>query len=98
MTNINDFPLNIALPATYQAVSNVIQDLANLFMDDLHLGGDEVIGRCWLSDPSIVAWMKQQGFNTTDQALQFFHSKVESFIPSDRRVIYWQEVAEFNIS
>ena len=96
-SNINDFPLNVALSETYETVALVIQDLASLFQDDLHLGGDEVISRCWLSDPSIVAWMKQNHFDTTD-ALQYFHSKVESMIPENRTVIYWQEVASFNIS
>lgn len=58
--------------------------------------GDEVVAKCWLSDPSIVSWMTANNFTTT-QAEQYFHSKVESMVPPDRAVIYWQEVAAFNI-
>lgn len=41
----------------------------------IHLGGDEVNSGCYGTDPTVAAWLKKMGFNSTDQGYGFFVKK-----------------------
>lgn len=56
-------------------------------------GGDEIDIQCWLHDPTVKHWMKQRGFTTADQVLNFFMGR---FYPLVRQhnwtAIGWDEL------
>jgi hexosaminidase len=95
--NINNVPLNPSLPQVYVLVEKVLAQLNVSFADDfVHLGGDEVVTRCWSGDPSIAQWMARRNFSETD-ALQYFHTQLTALVPANKRPIYWQEVFDANM-
>ena len=55
-------------PVALNAIKGVLTELAERGKDEFfHLGGDEVSQDCWANSPAVTAWMKTQGYNTTDQ-------------------------------
>ncbi len=53
-------PLNPTINATYEFLDKFYDELKYVWPDGVfHIGGDEVIKRCWKSNPEIVAWMEQ---------------------------------------
>ena len=45
----------------YEVVQALLEELAAVFPDRyVHLGGDEVDGDCWQSDPTIAKWARRQ--------------------------------------
>ena len=64
----NDIALDVTKDETKVFVENIIQELAPLFPDSFfHIGGDEVNQGCWNAVPSILEWMRNNGFATYDE-------------------------------
>lgn len=61
------------------AIQAVLSEMVTLSSDEFfHLGGDEVDQTCWENSAAVQAWMKTQGFTTTDQVYEYFVSVVDA--------------------
>lgn len=73
--------LNPANPNMYRVLRNLYQDVADLLNSPplLHMGGDEVYFGCWNSSQEIFSYMKDQGYDTTEEGFMKlwgeFHNK-----------------------
>ena len=94
----NKAALHPLLEETYTLIEQLLAEMAGIFPDDfLHLGGDEVDGDCWLSDPLIHAWARKGprrgGWKAALQAL--FVGRVKAIAASlGKRVILWDDALE----
>ncbi|KAG6444734.1 hypothetical protein O3G_MSEX003576 [Manduca sexta] len=61
--------LNPANPAMYRVLRDLYRDIAETMTKPplLHMGGDEVFLNCWNSSEEIVTYMKNKGWDTTDE-------------------------------
>ncbi len=94
--NINNIPLNPTNPQAYEAVEAVLKDLAAEFPDKhMHLGGDEVVTRCFDRDAGIAAWMKAHHM-TSHQMEGYWHNNIynHGIKPLNRIPVYWNELFE----
>jgi len=88
-------PLNPTIDATYDVMTKLFAEVKTVFMDKfVHVGGDEVIMRCWLSNPQIQAWMKQHPEVKTGEDLQSYYiSKLLDILAKQgSSYIVWQEI------
>lgn len=61
--------LDVTREDTHTFVKNVLTEMSALFTDEFfHIGGDEVNQGCWNAVPSILTYMKQNGFATYNAA------------------------------
>jgi hexosaminidase len=52
-------PLNPTINATYEFLDKFYDELKTVWRDNyFHIGGDEVIKKCWASNPDVMAWLK----------------------------------------
>ena len=97
------YPLNPAVNFTFELIEGLISEAYdpanNLFFDNfVHLGGDEVNTYCWTEDPTIVAWMKENNFGTTE-ANQYFMQTVHNIAAKyNRTTIQWDDVYGMEIA
>jgi len=87
---------------TYEFMDKILRDLKEYFEDDyIHLGGDEVLYRCWLGRQSIVDFMKKHGFKEPHELQTYFISKSRELlknIDEKKKVIYWCNRDTYNLS
>ncbi len=79
---------------TYQFIEGFITEMADLFPDQYwHIGGDEVVGRHWNSNPRILRFKREHGF-TDNEALQgYFNQRLARILGKlHRRMVGWDEV------
>nr|CAG4712815.1 unnamed protein product [Naegleria fowleri] len=94
--NINNIPLNVANPKTYDVLAAVIKQLTLSGFTDkyYHFGGDELVMGCWLEDPTIRNFMKQKGFTQPVQLLFYFEDILRTiYLPLNKTMICWEELA-----
>lgn len=84
--------LNPLHPKTYEVVKNVVHDVVSMFPDQFyHAGADEITPNCWKIDPSIQAFLSNNG--TLSQILEIFVNSTLPYIVSlNRTAIYWEDV------
>ncbi|KAL8495865.1 hypothetical protein ACS0TY_019836 [Phlomoides rotata] len=82
-------PLN---PKTYQVVKNLVNDVVSMFSDQFfHAGADEITPNCWKIDPSIQAFLSNNG--TLSNILEIFiNSTLPHILSLNRTVVYWEDV------
>ena len=57
---VNKAALNPLKEETYDLIERLLAELGSIFPDEfVHIGGDEVDGDCWLSDPLVAAWARK---------------------------------------
>uniref|UniRef100_A0A914VJP8 Beta-hexosaminidase A n=1 Tax=Plectus sambesii TaxID=2011161 RepID=A0A914VJP8_9BILA len=87
---------------TYTFLAALFQEVLNVFPDNyIHLGGDEVGGTaidCWLNNPRILKFMKDNGFGNDTTLLENYYFKrllpIIQNIGSHKKPIVWQEVLD----
>ncbi len=79
---------------TYQFLDKFIGEMGALFPDEyFHIGGDEVNGKEWKSNPRIVAYMQEHGMKTTDDLQGYFNQRlIPIVLQHGKKVIGWDEV------
>ncbi|RLV95176.1 Beta-hexosaminidase [Spathaspora sp. JA1] len=87
--------LNILMPETYEAITNVYEELSGIFIDNLfHVGADELQEPCYYMSPLIMDdWfeknrsMKDLTQYYVDKALPIFFN-----VSQDRKLIMWEDI------
>jgi hexosaminidase len=92
--NINNIPLDPTQSHTYQVLTAFLTEMSNLFIDNtLHIGGDEIVFGCWLTNPTIAAWMKQHQLSTGPQLAQYFEDTLRSDIKMlNQTIVVWEDL------
>ena len=87
--------LNPANPQTYIFLDRLFGEMARLFPDPyFHVGGDEVSGWDWETDPQIQDFMKATGLQRKDELESFFFDRVRRGLGvHGKTVVGWEEVA-----
>lgn len=83
------------LPQTYAFIDALIGEMAGLFPDQyFHVGGDEVNGAAWASNPTIVNYMGEHGL-ADRVALQnrFFEQVKDIVLHAGKTPMGWEEIA-----
>ncbi len=80
----------------YQFLDKFIGEMAALFPDEyFHIGGDEVNGKEWKSNPRIVAYMQQHNMKSTEELQAYFEQRlVPLVLKHGKKVIGWDEVLQ----
>lgn len=80
--------------ATYTFIARFIAEFVPLFPDAYwHIGGDEVEGKHWDSNPRIVAWRKRHGLRDNDALQAHFNKRLSKILAAHgRRMVGWDEV------
>ena len=94
---ISDYLLR-PFPETFEFLAKVFEEVAELFSSEyIHVGGDESLIDNWLTDPAVVAFMKENGFSTTKELFIFFMKEVEKIISGlGKKMITWDDAFAFD--
>jgi hexosaminidase len=86
--------LNPAKAETFTFLDRVFGEMAALFPDQyFHVGGDEISGADWKSNPQIQAFMKTNGLATKAELEGYFFDRVRSSVRAHgKNVVGWEEV------
>ena len=92
-TNLNNWALDITKNVTYDVVNGVIRDMASIFGERLmHLGGDEVVYKCWRDHPYIMKWLEDHKL-TVEGGYMYFVKRAQKMVWAvQREVVGWQEI------
>jgi len=78
----------------YQFLDTFVGEMAALFPDEyFHIGGDEVNGRQWKSNPRIQAFMQEHAMRSTADLQTYFSGRVVEIVERHgKKPIGWDEV------
>jgi hexosaminidase len=82
--------------STYKFINTLVEEMGRIFPDEyFHIGGDEVQGQAWLSNPKIAEFMKKKGFTTAAQLQAYFNQRLEVILKKhDKKMIGWDEILD----
>ena len=78
----------------YAFLDKFIGEMTALFPDEyFHIGGDEVNGKQWNSNPRIQAFMREHGMKSNDELQTYFSTRVQALVQKHgKKTIGWDEV------
>jgi hexosaminidase len=78
----------------YAFLDTFIGEMTLLFPDDyFHIGGDEVNGNLWNSNPDITAFKKEQSMKDNHDLQAYFNKKISGIIQKHgKKMIGWDEI------
>lgn len=100
--------LNPAQEGTYRFLEKVVNELSKMYrqadlkLDIVHLGGDEVANGCWDNSPAVKALMTKEKMNDIHAMMEYYIDRVSAMLERKSiKIEGWQEVAlnhsdEFN--
>ncbi len=101
--SIQSYPDNVLNPAiegTYRFLGKVVRELekmyraANLSLDIVHLGGDEVANHCWDNSPAVMTLMAKMKMKDTHAMMEHYIDRVSHMLSKRGiKIEGWQEVA-----
>jgi hexosaminidase len=79
---------------TYAFLDTFIEEMAGLFPDAyFHIGGDEVSGKLWNSNPDIIAFKKEQGMKDNHDLQANFNKRILAIIQKHgKKMLGWDEI------
>ena len=80
--------------STFKFINMLVDEMGKIFPDEyFHVGGDEVQGKTWLSNPQVVEYMKKKGFTTPAELQAYFNQRLEVILKKhDKKMIGWDEI------
>jgi hexosaminidase len=86
--------LDPTIESTYKFINALVEEMGKIFPDEyFHIGGDEVQGEAWLSNPQVVAFMKKKDFKTPAELQGYFNQRLEGILKKhDKKMIGWDEI------
>lgn len=78
----------------YAFLDTFIGEMARLFPDEyFHIGGDEVSGKHWDSNPSIVAFKNRYGMKDNHDLQVYFNKRIQSILQKyGKKMVGWDEI------
>ncbi|HEY6946729.1 MAG TPA: family 20 glycosylhydrolase, partial [Candidatus Acidoferrum sp.] len=79
---------------TYKFLDQFIGEMAKLFPDRyFHIGGDEVNGKAWDSNPKIQEFKKARGYKSNEELQAYFSQRVQKLVTKHgKAAIGWDEI------
>jgi hexosaminidase len=79
---------------TYKFLDAFIGEMAKLFPDQyFHIGGDEVNGKQWDTNPQIQAFMRAHGLKTNQDLQAYFNTRVQKIVSKHgKTMVGWDEI------
>lgn len=79
---------------TYKFLDKFIGEMAGLFPDKyFHIGGDELKGKDWGTNPKIQTFMQAHGFKNNQDLQAYFNQRVEKIVSKHGKImIGWDEI------
>jgi len=79
---------------TYKLLDEFIGEMAKLFPDPFfHIGGDEVNGKEWDTNPKIQAFKKSHRFKTNAELQAYFSGRVQEIVTRHKKTpVGWDEI------
>ena len=79
---------------TYKFIDKFLGEMAELFPDEyLHIGGDEVSGSQWNTNPKIQAFMQSHGMKTNQDLQAYFNQRLQKILNKHHKIMMgWDEV------
>ena len=79
---------------TYKFIDKFIAEMAKLFPDDyFHIGGDEVNGHQWDSNPKIQAFIHAHGMKNNQDLQAYFNERLQKILSKHHKIMMgWDEV------
>ncbi len=80
--------------STYKFLDKFIGEMAKLFPDAyFHIGGDEVDGKFWDSNPKIQAFKQAHGMKTNQDLQAYYNQRLEKILTKHHKImIGWDEI------
>jgi hexosaminidase len=91
---IHDEAMDPTREGTYVFLNRFIGEMTKIFPDAyFHIGGDEVNGEVWTSNPRIARFMKRKGFEKPSQLQTYFSQRVVRIVEKHgKKPVGWDEV------
>jgi hexosaminidase len=79
---------------TYKFIDKFIDEMAKLFPDDyFHIGGDEVNGHQWDTNPKIQAFIHAHGRKNNQDLQAYFNQRLQKILSKHHKIMMgWDEV------
>jgi hexosaminidase len=79
---------------TYKFLDQFIGEMAKLFPDRFfHIGGDEVNGKAWDSNPKIQEFKKAHGYKSNEELQSYFSQRVQKLVTKHgKTAVGWDEI------
>lgn len=86
--------LNPTREEVYTFLNSFLEEMAKLFPDEyLHIGGDEVNGVHWNSNPDIVAFKREHGMKDNHDLQVYFNKKIQAILRKNgKKMVGWDEI------
>jgi len=86
--------MNPTRDKVYDFLKKFIGEMAKLFPDEyFHIGGDEVNGKQWDSNPEIVAFKREQGMKDNLDLQTYFNKRIQSILHRyGKKMVGWDEI------
>ncbi|HEX3569687.1 MAG TPA: family 20 glycosylhydrolase [Acidobacteriaceae bacterium] len=80
--------------STYKFINTLVEEMGRIFPDAcFHIGGDEVQGKAWLSNPHVVEFMKKKKLTTPAELQALFNQRLETILKKHgKKMIGWDEI------
>jgi hexosaminidase len=91
---IFDPAMDATAEQTYKFLDKFIGEMARLFPDKyFHIGGDELKGKDWGTNPKIQAFMQAHGFKNNQDLQAYFNQRVQKIVSKHGKImIGWDEI------
>ena len=91
---LNDHCMDPSREELYPFLDGFIGEMAALFPDPyLHVGGDEVNGRAWNSNPRIQAFKRGRGMKSNHDLQAYFNARLAAIVRKHgKKMIGWDEI------
>jgi hexosaminidase len=78
----------------YAFLDSFLQEMTQLFPDEyFHIGGDEVNGKHWNSNPEIGSFKREHGMKDNHDLQTYFNKKIQSILAKyGKKMIGWDEI------
>jgi hexosaminidase len=90
----NDAAMDPTKQETYKFIDKFIDEMTKLFPDAyFHIGGDEVNGKAWDSNPKIQAFIRAHGMKTNQDLQAWFNQRIQKTLAKHHKnMVGWDEV------
>jgi hexosaminidase len=80
--------------STYKFLEKFIAEMAKLFPDEyFHIGGDEVDGKQWNSNPKIQEFIHAHGMKDNKDLQAYFNQRLEKIVSKNHKIMVgWDEI------
>jgi len=79
---------------TYKFMGKFVEEMAKLFPDAyFHIGGDEVDGKFWDSNPKIQAFKQAHGMKTNNDLQAYYNERLQNIVAKNHKtMVGWDEI------